>query len=305
MDPQRYKDEPHERLGYLARPAARPSGRPANHPALQALVVQRWQAFATDRAATSCADRLRRLQLLRQGWTGFAAAVAEARARHRAATVQCQKRSFLTLGASFSAWQERVANRRRLAGLLCEAAGLREAALARRALAALRQHAQRRRALQLAWTRAGCFHSFCTLAKGLDAWREWRRQQHAKRRATQRAALHAARSLRLRSLAAWRRWAAQRQQSKQAMQLAEGFDRARQLGRPLAAWRLVSEQLEARRAQAEQLIHRALFGLDVGLLSLALRGWRQLAERCAALRESVHIAQRLDRFNTLQHCWQG
>lgn len=299
-----YRQPAGDQPGFLARPAAA-TRRAVNQQALQSLVAQRWQDFATDRASTTAADRLRRLALLRQGLAGLAGAVGAARAQYRAAAVQHQKRLYMRLGSAWAAWRARGTRRRWLEEKAAEADRLRSCLLVERGWQAWRRAAAARRARRHAKTRAACYHAFCTMAKAMDAWRSWLRARHVKAQGAELAAAHAVHSTRSRTLRAWRGWARQRQARRHQLELAESFDRLRLLSWAWAAWRALTAALCGRREEAATRIRQALFGEDRGLLALALAGWRGYVARQGQLRDCWFVAQRLHRFNVLHRCWQG
>jgi hypothetical protein len=309
MLPHRYTQQPHDEAGFLllsGQPQPRGSRRPpVNHSALQTLVAQRWQDVADDRAAALCADRHHRAWLLRRSLAGLALEVQRTHALSRAALVQYQKSQFLVLGKAFSAWYGRLLRRRDLAEKQRQVQGLQARLSALHACQALRNWAARRKAHRHALTRAACYYSFSSLAKAVDAWRGWLWAQRGKQRKNQLATAHSARRMRLGALRAWRRWAQQRQRSGRQWELAAGFNRVRVLSAALAAWRAGVGALQDRRQQAELAIQRALFGLDLPLLALSVRGWHLYVAARAGRRDSLYIAQRLHRSNTMQRCWQG
>ncbi|GAB4818189.1 hypothetical protein N2152v2_005235 [Parachlorella kessleri] len=302
--PHKYTQQPHDEQGFLVVSGRGSRWPPINHAALQALVSLRWQECTSERTAALRADRLRHVWLLRHGLAGFAGQVQLARSLQRQATVLYKKSCFVGLGRAFTAWRSRLEERRQKADKLGAADAAYMRCLAQRGLQSLRRHAANRKTKQRSLTRAACYHSFCSLARTLDAWRGWLQQQQTKERNTELAAVHLVRSRFRWAVGIWQQWVRLQKLRQRQQQLAGGFCRVRTLGSGLAAWKELVASLNSRREQAVEAIQHALFGLDLTLLTVGLRAWRQYSARQTALRDSIYIAQRLHRYNTLQRCWQ-
>lgn len=278
------------------------SAQRINHIALQALVAQRWQDFASDRASSTCADKLRRRWLLRRYFSGISDVV---RTKQRIAAVHQQKRQYLYLVAAFSAWRKRIKYKKYLTSKSIEAVVLFQRLLFVRTYHGWLRAVCNTKYKQHQWTRAVCYHAFSSMAKALDTWREWLHVRQRKRYDIKVAFKHLARSRKTSVFWRWRSWVCFRSQHRRRKELASTFDHIRVLSSVLGGWRMRVLQTHELRAQATKLIQSALYGLDVRLMALCVRSWRVHTAHKSRLRDCQYIAHRLYRFNTLQHYWQG
>jgi hypothetical protein len=303
LRPELYAEPPHERLGFLAQPAAeQQQQRPGRRrQALGRLACRRWQSAAQELEAERRAEALCRCLLRRRAVAGLQAALAAARAAALKADQQRQKWRYLHFASCWAAWRCVVAARRRLAAMAQEASALHRGSLLAKALAALQRQVARQQVKRRAWSQAASFHCFCLLVHSLDGWRAWLAARARRQRLLAAGVLHWAARLCRAALEAWRL----RTQHQLKQQRQRELAAAHRCHAVLAAWRALVQRLQGLRQAAAVTIEQALFGNEEQLAKMCLLSWRVRVRCRAERRDSVHLAARLRRCGLLGAAWRG